>query len=188
MGPAAHLTVEAVAEVLAKAKPAIAARTMSYGRACYQWAMKAKHLRIAFDPFNGHEVAAVVKRERVLDDAELDEVWQASVAETGVFGSIIRLLILTGQRREEVAAMDWAEVSPDQATWIVPGKRTKNGALHIVPLSDSRGCVAHTRKGAGVQGRGCPGGRDIQRMVTRQGSPRRQDHEGACCRCREGRW
>ena len=134
--PAADLTVEAVAGVLAKAKPAIAARTMSYGRACYQWAMNPRNVRITFDPFSGHEVAAVVKRERVLDDAELAEVWQASAAETGVFGSITRLLILTGQRREEVAAMGWSEVAPDLATWTVPGKRTKNGALHIVPLSD----------------------------------------------------
>ena len=45
------------------------------------------------------------------------------------------LLMLTGQRREEVAGMTWAELSEDLTTWTIPGTRTKNGMPHIVPLS-----------------------------------------------------
>jgi integrase len=48
---------------------------------------------------------------------------------------IIRLLILTGQRRGEVAGMTWSELSDDLAIWTLPGERTKNGAAHMVPLS-----------------------------------------------------
>ncbi len=51
------------------------------------------------------------------------------------YGAIIRLLILTGQRRGEVAGMAWNEISEDLATWILPGERTKNGEAHMVPLS-----------------------------------------------------
>jgi integrase len=45
------------------------------------------------------------------------------------------LLILTGQRRGEVAGMTWGELSEDLATWTLPGARTKNGIAHVVPLS-----------------------------------------------------
>jgi integrase len=44
-------------------------------------------------------------------------------------------LILTGQRRGEVAGMTWGEIADDLATWTMPGERTKNGAAHMVPLS-----------------------------------------------------
>jgi integrase len=53
----------------------------------------------------------------------------------GPFNGIVRLLILTGQRREEVAGMTWAELSGDFSTWTIPASRAKNGATHIVPLS-----------------------------------------------------
>jgi integrase len=45
-------------------------------------------------------------------------------------------LILTGQRRGEVAGMSWVEVSEDLASWTMPGERTKNGLAHVVPLSE----------------------------------------------------
>jgi integrase len=48
---------------------------------------------------------------------------------------MVRLLMLTGQRREEVAGMTWAEISEGLATWTIPGTRTKNGVPHLVPLS-----------------------------------------------------
>jgi integrase len=47
---------------------------------------------------------------------------------------IIRLLILTGQRREEVAAMRWSELDIDKRPWRIGAERTKNGLLHEVPL------------------------------------------------------
>ena len=53
----------------------------------------------------------------------------------GDYGSIIRLLVLTGQRRDEVGAMRWSEVNPDKALWTIPKTRTKNGREHTVPLS-----------------------------------------------------
>jgi integrase len=46
------------------------------------------------------------------------------------------MLVLTGQRREEAAGMTWAELSGDFSTWVIPASRAKNGATHIVPLSE----------------------------------------------------
>ena len=51
------------------------------------------------------------------------------------FGPIIRLLILTGQCRGEVAGMDWSELSDDLTIWSLPPERTKNRTAHNVPLS-----------------------------------------------------
>ena len=76
----------------------------------------------------------VAKRERVLTDAELAAVWKATDG-PGPFNAIVRMLMLTGQRREEVTAMTWEEIASDLSTWTVPASRAKNGAAHIVPLS-----------------------------------------------------
>jgi integrase len=51
------------------------------------------------------------------------------------YSTIVRLLILTGQRRGEVAGMTWSEISEDLQTWTMPSERTKNGTAHMVPLS-----------------------------------------------------
>jgi integrase len=61
--------------------------------------------------------------------------WHAATEAASPYGTIIRLLILTGQRRGEVAGMTWGEISDGLAIWTLPGERTKNGAAHTVPLS-----------------------------------------------------
>ena len=71
----------------------------------------------------------------MLSDEEAAAIWRAAVEATHPFGAFVRLLMLTGQRREEVAGMTWAELSEDLATWTIPATRTKNGIPHLVPLS-----------------------------------------------------
>ena len=113
---------------------AIRGRTAAYGRAAYAWATKRGTVQV--NPFANLPVAkSVTKRERVLSDRELAEVWQATGEAAAPYGTLIRLLILTGQRRSEVAAMTWAELSDDLTVWTIPGARTKNGVTHAVPLS-----------------------------------------------------
>jgi integrase len=74
-------------------------------------------------------------RDRVLTDAELAEIWHSAPAND--YGRIVRLLILTGQRREEIAALRWSEIYLDNQMISLPGERTKNHRPHEVPLSDS---------------------------------------------------
>jgi integrase len=74
-------------------------------------------------------------RDRVLDDAELVRVWRATFKVSETFGPYFRLLVLTGQRRDEVAGMAWAELDRASATWTIPADRSKNGVAQIVPLS-----------------------------------------------------
>jgi integrase len=73
-------------------------------------------------------------RERVLSDDELGAVWRTSLG-LGEYGAICRLLILTGQRRGEVAGMTWAELDMAAKTWTLPAARAKNGRQHVIPLS-----------------------------------------------------
>jgi integrase len=134
--PAASLDRAAVVRVLdgitKDGKKAITGRTAAYGRACYQWAVKRGSLKE--NPFASLPLAPVVKRERMLTDDELRLIWKAT-ERPGSFNAIVRMLILTGQRREEVAGMTWGELAPDLSTWTIPASRAKNNAEHIVPLS-----------------------------------------------------
>ncbi len=110
----------------------MAGRTAAYGRACYHWAVKRGSL--SANPFQDLPLEPVAKRDRVLSDDELRAVWNAT-AGPGSFNSIVRVLILTGQRQEEVAGMTWEEIAPDLSTWTIAAARAKNGVTHIVPLS-----------------------------------------------------
>jgi integrase len=133
--PAAALTpktAKAILNAIADdGKKATARLTGAYGRACYGWAI-GKDLLVE-NPFGGIKLDAVASRERVLSDEELAAVWGATKG-PGPYNAIVRTLILTGQRREEVAGMTWGEIARD-LTWTIPAGRTKNGVAHIVPLS-----------------------------------------------------
>ena len=74
-------------------------------------------------------------RERVLTDDELVAIWEAT-AGPGDHNAIVRLLMLTGQRRQEVAAARWMEIDTKNALWSIPGDRTKNKRAHDVPISE----------------------------------------------------
>ncbi len=72
-------------------------------------------------------------RHRVLTDDELKKVWSAFDAVGWPFGMVAKLLLLTGQRRSEVAGMRWSELGPD-GTWNIPPSRTKNKLPHQIVL------------------------------------------------------
>lgn len=113
---------------------AMTGRTAAYGRAAFAWAVKRGAVRA--NPFAALPIdKSIAKRERVLSDSEIAEIWGAAGAAGSPYGTIIRLLILTGQRRGEVAGMAWNEISEDLMTWTVPGERTKNSIPNMVPLS-----------------------------------------------------
>jgi len=84
-------------------------------------------------------------RDRVLTPAERRAVWTATEGE-GDYHAIVRLLLLTGSRREEVAGMRWSEIDLDGALWSLPGSRTKNGLPHLVPLSRQAVALLRARR------------------------------------------
>jgi integrase len=70
-----------------------------------------------------------------LTDVELANVVQAARVMETPYGSIVEMLALTGQRREEVAGATWDEFDLDRAFWTIPSSRTKNAKSHIVHLT-----------------------------------------------------
>jgi integrase len=84
-----------------------------------------------------------LKRDRVLTAPEIKLLWRATEG-PGEYRALVRLLLLTGQRREEVAAMRWSELDLDAALWSLPKERTKNGLRHDVPLSDAALAILRT--------------------------------------------
>ena len=85
-------------------------------------------------------------RDRVLNAAELAEVWRAS---TGTFGDIIRLLLLTGQRRNEIGFLRWSEIDFGRGMIVFPPERTKNKLKHELPLAPQALAILQKRQRQG---------------------------------------
>ena len=102
----------------------------------YTWAIDRSYLD-ATPVIHMKPRASNGARERTLTADELREVWLAAEAVGGDYGRIVRLLILTGQRREEIGLLAWPEIQAngDGVRIDLPGERTKNHRPHIVPLS-----------------------------------------------------
>jgi integrase len=79
------------------------------------------------------ERALIVDGEKPNYD-ELIAVWKG--APDNEYGKIVRLLILTLCRRDEIGSLEWSEIDKDARLIRLPGARTKNGREHVVPLSD----------------------------------------------------
>ena len=112
--------------------------TFSAIRPIFKWAFERGYIDI--NPIEGLSSPSVIPaRERVLDNDELKAIWHAAEKEPFPFGIIIKLLILTGQRRSEVTGMKWSEIEGD--IWTIPGSSmneegrvTKNRKEHFVHL------------------------------------------------------
>ena len=68
----------------------------------------------------------------MLTDPELAALWRTCGGDD--FGRIVKLLVLTGCRRQEVGGMCWSELDPDNGVWTIPKERSKNGRAHTLPL------------------------------------------------------
>ena len=85
-------------------------------------------------------------RNRMLSDDEIRAVWKVAKA-SGAFGALIRLLLLTAQRREKVVTMRWEDIAVDRATWSIPDEARERGnakelvlpklALEIIAARDN---------------------------------------------------
>lgn len=75
-------------------------------------------------------------RDRVLDERELALIWNAAVRTDYPFGQIVQLLILTGQRRGEIAALKWDWIDRDKKTIALPANLTKNKRHHLLPYAE----------------------------------------------------
>ena len=110
--------------------PVQANRARASLQAFFAWAMREGLA-------DGNPVAATGKRpersrDRVLSPDELKAIWAATADESD-YGAVIRLLMLTGARLNEIAALRWSEVQDDRI--VLPAARTKNARQHEIPLA-----------------------------------------------------
>lgn len=121
----------------ARTTPVMARNILSYFSAFYSWALP----RLDDLPGNPCRDAgrppAPKARERVLNEREVGGLWQVLDQEAKPFGPAIKLLLLTGQRRNEVFDADRSEFDLEAQLWTIPRERAKNGATHLVPLAPS---------------------------------------------------
>jgi len=97
--------------------------------AMYAWAIQEG--MADFNPVTGTSRAPEKSRDRVLSAKELRAIWNALPDDH--FGSIMKLLALTGARANEIAALRWDEIRDNMI--VLPPERTKNGRSHVIPLS-----------------------------------------------------
>ena len=138
-----------VLDQLPPKSPALPRNVFAHLRRLFSWAEERGDIERS--PFtNLRSPASVASRERVLTDEELAKIWAACSTISGHFGVIVQLLLLTGQRRDEVAPMRWDELDRSSKQWLLPGERTKNARTHRVPLTAP--CVAQLDVLAGGAG------------------------------------
>ncbi len=104
-------------------------------RKLFNWAVDREDIEVS--PLAGMKAPkAVPSRRRVLGHDELLCLWLATGRAGWPWGPYVRLLILTMQRRQEVAEMEWSEIDLASRTWTLPAERAKNDEAHIIYLTD----------------------------------------------------
>jgi integrase len=74
-------------------------------------------------------------RDRVLDNDEVKRLWSACDVIGWPFGPCFKMLVLTGQRRNEVAGIKWANIDFEKKIWTLPKEATKANRQHDIPLT-----------------------------------------------------
>jgi integrase len=124
--------IELTDAIVDRGEPYAANRVFAHVRRLFNWCVSRSIVEASpctgLKP-PGNETA----RDRVLFDDEVRLFWKATEAIGQPFGPMFRLLLLTGQRREEVASMRFAEIEGTE--WTIPADRAKNGRPNVVPLS-----------------------------------------------------
>jgi integrase len=111
-------------------------RTLARLRALFNWAIEKD--RILASPIAHMKPPTKERaRDRALSDDEIRLFWLACDEIGWPFGHIFKLLLLTGQRRNEVGGMRWTELDVDKRTWTLPRSRAKSDRGHEVHLSES---------------------------------------------------
>lgn len=123
-------------DVIHKSTPVSANRALAHLKHLMSWCVDRG--LIDASPIVGLKpLTKEMPRERVLSNDELRALWAACDAEGYPFGDCMKLLILSGQRRAEVAEMRWSELDLEKRLWTLPSQRAKNGRRHTVPITDA---------------------------------------------------
>ena len=118
--------------------PHQARNLLGYARRLFSWAI-AQHVyglvRSPCAELNPKQIVGrKIARKRILNDAELRAAWNAAGTLAYPYGPVFQLLMLTGQRRSEIAEASWTEIDENQSALVIPPERMKSDDAHVVPL------------------------------------------------------
>lgn len=129
-----HDVISILEDITKRGSPIMANRTLAAIRKFLNWCVSRGVIESS--PAQGVDAQARERsRDRILATDETRDAIAAARDMAYPFGSIVELLFMTAQRREEVAAMRWSEVDLDKGVWTIPAARAKNGKAHDVHLS-----------------------------------------------------
>jgi integrase len=128
-----RLAAQLLANIRRSSGPAAANRVRTSVGAYFGWLMG--EAEASSNPFSATNKAPENDaRSRTPTDQELAEIWRAC-PDTN-YGAIVRLLMLTGARRDEIGSLRWSEVNLDAALITLPAERVKSRREHEIPISE----------------------------------------------------
>jgi integrase len=134
-----------LSKMIRKNGSAAAAKARTALSAFYVWAM-GEGIADVNPVIGSNKPVAGPSRDRVLTDAELAAIWRNA---SGAYGAIVRLLILTGCRREEIGGLRWTEIDSKEQVIRLPSERVKTARPHDVPLTDAAWSILQEQPVAG---------------------------------------
>jgi integrase len=153
--------IDLVSRIEQRGTPAAANKALKVTKTFFRWCVGRAVLDRA--PTDGVPLPArQTTRDRVLSDDELVKIILAARQIGHPYGGIVEMLVLTGQRREEVARCTWNEVDLDLRSWKLASSRTKNSKPHEVHLSDQVATLLKRRDRDGEYVFSRPGGNPFQ--------------------------
>ena len=130
--------IERIEAIVDRGAPSQAHMALSNARRIFNWAIERDIVSI--NPIAGlrpkNLIGEKTVRQRVLTDAEIAAFWHGCEKLPYPHRQMFRMLLLTGQRRTEVASASWREFDFEARLWTIPEERFKSGSVHQVPLSD----------------------------------------------------
>jgi integrase len=123
-------------------RPATLINATAVGKTFFKWCIRRHYISIS--PLQAVQLPKPNKRKRVLTDEELKRVWNAAEQFGGVYGALVKLIILTGLRRTECAAIQSDWVQADRVT--LPETITKNSKEFCFPTGPTAQAIFESLK------------------------------------------
>jgi integrase len=116
--------------------PSEQAHALAVGRTFFKWCARPPRRYIPHSPLEGLQLKTGKSRKRVLTDEELAKVWRAAEAQGYPHGTVIQVLVLTGQRKSEIGGLCRSWFNEKEQVFTLPDWITKNNTEHTVPYGD----------------------------------------------------
>jgi integrase len=139
-GITSHDVLTVIDAAVGRGSPYQAHNLLAYAKSLFNWALSRPEYGLETSPCDRLKPKQIIgkkqARQRILSDAEVRALWSSAETMGYPYGPLIKLLLITGQRLNEVARATRGEFDLDKKLWTIPAERMKAGAVHTVPLSD----------------------------------------------------